>query len=235
MCSHYQGAKDLDRLKAEFGLGAFDSILDLDVWPLYQGYYVARDQDQAPSEFAREGRIGQFGLLPHWAKDVKFGRQTYNARSETAPAKPAFRDAWKRGQRCIVPAEAIYEPSWETGKAVPWRISHADGRMLGIAGLWSEWRDAGGTRHESFTMLTVNADGHPLMQRFHRPTDEKRMVVMLDPKDYDRWLDCPVERMMTMMTRFPAEELVSEPAPAPARNKKEQPAAVIEDDQQNLL
>jgi hypothetical protein len=38
----------------------------------------------------------------------------------------------------------------------------------------------------------VNADGHPVMQRFHRPEEEKRMVVVLDPADYDRWLSCPL-------------------------------------------
>jgi len=31
----------------------------------------------------------------------------------------------------------------------------------------------------SFTMLTVNADQHPLMSRFHTPGDEKRAVVTL--------------------------------------------------------
>jgi hypothetical protein len=33
----------------------------------------------------------------------------------------------------------------------------------------------------SFSKLTVSADGPPLMQRFHRPTDEKRMLVILRP------------------------------------------------------
>ena len=41
-------------------------------------------------------------------------------------------------------------------------------------------------------MLTVNADAHPLMRRFHRPGDEKRIVVILDPTDYAAWLSCPV-------------------------------------------
>jgi putative SOS response-associated peptidase YedK len=40
-----------------------------------------------------------------------------------------------------VPAEAIYEPNYESGKLVRWRISRRDGQPLGIAGLWSWWRD----------------------------------------------------------------------------------------------
>lgn len=233
MCSHYQGLKDQDRLRRELGIGPVDPLPPLDIWPLFDGVYVRRDPDQA--EHVRQGRVGQFGLLPHWAKDVKLGRQTYNARSETAAIKPSFKDAWKRGKRCIVPAEAIFEPSWETGKAVPWRISHADGALLGIAGLWSSWPAPDGSWRESFTMLTVNADSHPLMRRFHRPTDEKRMVVILDPADFDRWLDCPPDQMMAMMTQYSAEQLVAEAAPLPPRKKAEQPPAIIEDDQQRLL
>ena len=46
------------------------------------------------------------------------------------------------------------------------------------------------------TPLTTNvmiADDHPLMKRFHRPEDEKRMVVILDPEDYGNWLTCGVQ------------------------------------------
>ena len=61
---------------------------------------------------------------------------TVHARSETASVKRSFREAWKKAQHCIIPAVAIYEPDWRTGKAIPTRISRADGRLLGIAGLW---------------------------------------------------------------------------------------------------
>jgi len=82
-----------------------------------------------------EAEVGVFGLLPFWA-DKKLARSTYNARSETASVKRSFREAWKKAQHCIIPAVAIYEPDWRTGKAIPTRISRADGRLLGIAGLW---------------------------------------------------------------------------------------------------
>jgi hypothetical protein len=32
---------------------------------------------------------------------------------------------------------------------------------------------------ESFTMLTINADQHESLLDYHRPTDEKRMIVIL--------------------------------------------------------
>ena len=105
--------------------------------------------------------------------------------------KPSFRDAWRRGRRCVIPAEAIYEPNWETGKAVRWRISHRDGLPMGIAGLWGSWRAPDGRDVLSFTMLTINADEHALMKRFHKVGDEKRMVVILNEADYDAWLGSP--------------------------------------------
>ena len=46
-------------------------------------------------------------LLSFFAKEVVYGRRTYNARSETVAEKPSFRDAWRNGQHCIVPVEAL--------------------------------------------------------------------------------------------------------------------------------
>ncbi len=37
-------------------------------------------------------------------------------------------------------------------------------------------------------MLTLNADEHPLMNRFHAPRKEKRGVVILPREAYSAWL-----------------------------------------------
>jgi putative SOS response-associated peptidase YedK len=47
----------------------------------------------------RAPKMMKWGLIPHWAKDEKIQYSTFNARSEEFKAKPAFRDAWKRGQQ----------------------------------------------------------------------------------------------------------------------------------------
>ena len=96
----------------------------------------------------------------------------------------------------------------------------AAGNPLGIAGLWEYKPPAGeGLPLLSFSMLTVNADGHPLMQRFHKPDDEKRMVVILHPDQYDDWLHCAPEQSGAFLVRYPAELLVARPAPRQAASK----------------
>ena len=92
---------------------------------------------------------------------------------------------------------------------MPTRIARADGKPMGIAGIWTGWRAPDGTIVRSMSMLTVNADEHPLMKNFHRPEDEKRMVVVLDEGDFDAWLDPGLSRPMEMMRCLPADTLVT--------------------------
>lgn len=152
-----------------------------------------------------------FGMVPYWAKDTKIARNTYNSRSETTAEKPSFRNAWKREQFCIIPVSTIYEPCYETGKAVQWGIKGVDGAPMGVAGIWDVKH--GEPDLVSFSMLTINADGDPLMQRFHKPEDEKRMVVILRPEQYEDWLYCRIDAAPEFLQRYPTEQLIAHPSP----------------------
>lgn len=187
MCANYQPVTRMDRMLAFFGVERGREELPQEVFPTGLAPFIRLAEDGSGHKRLDEGA---FGLLPAFAKELAYGRRTYNARSETVATLPSFRDAWRRGQRCIVPAEAIFEPNWETGRAVRWRIAQEADVPMAIAGIYTRWRQPDGGELFSFAMLTVNADGHPVMQRFHKPGDEKRMVVILDPADQDRWLAC---------------------------------------------
>jgi putative SOS response-associated peptidase YedK len=202
MCSHYAAAKAGEYYEKHFGVKAPADSTRADLWPGYVGSFIRAD---AFGE--REALAGMFGLLPHWAKDEKLARSTFNARSETAATKPSFRDAWRRGQRCIIPAAAIYEPDWRTGKAIATRIERLDGKPMAIAGLWSQWCSPTGADVLSYTMLTINADDHALMQNMHKPDDEKRMVVILPDSAYSDWLAAPTGKTMDFLTQYPAKAL----------------------------
>lgn len=144
----------------------------------------------------REPVIGQWGLIPWFAKSPKLTYSTSNARSEELAQKATFKHPWARGQRCIIPAESFDEPNWETGKNVWWRFHRADGTPWGLAGLWNTWVDkATGEIVESYTMLTINADAHPLMRRMHKPDpkvgpneQDKRSVIPIELQAVDTWL-----------------------------------------------
>ena len=109
----------------------------------------------------------RWGLVPWWwKKKAKETPATFNARAETVTSKPMFRDAFKR-KRCLIPASGYYE----------WQAS-----PLTIAGLWDEWKDSEtGLPLMSCTMIITGAN--ELASRIH-----DRMPVLLQPKDFDRWL-----------------------------------------------
>lgn len=192
MCSHYEAVRDPQTFSRHFGASLPLDVARWDIWPGYESVFIRRPRDADAGDDAvpeREACRGLFGMVPHWARDIKGARYTYNARSETVAEKPSFRDAWRRGNHCIIPAQAIFEPDWRSGKAVATRIARGDGEPMGIAGLWSDWRAPTGAKVLSFTMLTINADTHPLMREYHKPEDEKRMVVILPEAKYREWLE----------------------------------------------
>ena len=186
-----------------------------EMWPGYLGGFIRAHLQAGVGDEAvpsTEHLPGLFSMVPHWAESTKLTKSTFNARAETAAEKPSFRDAWKKAQHCIIPAEAIYEPDWRSGKAIPTRISSTNGSPLGVAGLWSSWKSEKGEVVHSFTMLTINATSHSMMQNFHKPTDEKRMVVILPPDRYQDWLVAKPQASMEFMMPFAASNLQSSAA-----------------------
>lgn len=221
MCANFRAVTDLERIATFFGISP-DTVpdpmrFDAEIYPVRVSSFI---------RLSREGhrilQAGYFGLLPHFAKELAYGRHTYNSRSETVDTLPSFRTAWKRGQRCIIPAEKIYEPCYESGKPVRWAIELPTATPMGIAGIWAEHPSItmpDGSPLQSFSMLTVNADGHPVFQRMHAPDDEKRMVVILYPDEYDRWLSCSVADAPMYFRQY-LGDLLSYPAPAPPRKPR---------------
>jgi putative SOS response-associated peptidase YedK len=139
----------------------------------------------------RKAVLAAYSMVPkqHISPGVK-RFSTMNARSETVGQLRSYSGAWKAGQLCLVPMRAFYEPCYETGAAVRWRIGIADDTDFAVAGLWRTWKELDGELSYAFTQLTINADNHPLMRRFHKPGDEKRSLVLLPSNDYDAWLNC---------------------------------------------
>jgi putative SOS response-associated peptidase YedK len=147
----------------------------------------------------------RWGLIPFWAKDPSIGNRMINARCETAPEKPAFREAFKR-RRCLVPVSGFYE--WQKtpyGKVPHW-IHPADGELLTFAGLWEEWRPKDAEPVHSYTILTTAAN--PFMQQLH-----DRMPVILSPEEREVWLDSTASAyaLKALLRPGPADLLQAHP------------------------
>lgn len=79
--------------------------------------------------------------------------------------------------------------------------------------MWNTWTDKNsGEIVESYTMLTMNADAHPLMRRMHKPDpklgpheQDKRSVVAIEPGDWDTWLRGPQDEAQGLIRLTPVE------------------------------
>jgi putative SOS response-associated peptidase YedK len=204
MCIRYESVHDRNRLHQYFGMDLPLRLSHSDVWPGKPSPFI-RGGHGATGRIRREALIGSFGLVPRWAVDTQIARHAYNARCESVDTKPNFREAWERAQHCIIPLEAFFEPDWRTGTLLPARIGQANGAPLGAAGLWSEWKDNNGELLYSFALLTVNADADPLMNLLRKPSDEKRMLVILPPERYDDWLAADTRQSKRLLRLWPVE------------------------------
>ena len=158
------------------------------VAPSLQVYAVARRRDHRA--------LGTFkwGLVPSWAKDPSVGNRMINARAEGIASKPAFRSALDR-RRCLIPADAFYE--WQRRTAadgrsagkLPFAIRRRDGQPMAFAGLWEVWRDPENPDADLLrTCAIVTTAANDLMAPIH-----DRIPVVLDPEDWEQWLDPSVE------------------------------------------
>ena len=174
MCGRF-ALKNPQALKAAFDL---DEIPDIK-----PRYNIAPTQDIAIIRFSPAGRklsMAHWGLIPSWAKESGKSYSTINARAETVDTKPTFRAPFKH-YRCLIPADGFYEWHEEGGIKQPHHIGRKDGALFAMAGLWDVWR---GPEGEVLSCTIIVTDANPFMKKLH-----DRMPVILDPKDYEQWLD----------------------------------------------
>lgn len=220
MCNLYQPSS-IEKIVLRHFVEPFDGVYGATVGPLQPGPIVTR----------QGGVVAQWGMIPPYSKTriptLPTGARmsTNNARRERMATAPTYRDAWRKGQRCIIPAESFDEPYWGTGKNTWWRFWRADGQPWALAGLWSEWNDPEtGEVVPSFTMITQNCDEHPLLKLMHKPDpklpadqQDKRTIVSLEPNHWDQWLN-GTNDLAEALIQVPEFELFKHGAADPAKN-----------------
>jgi putative SOS response-associated peptidase YedK len=159
----------------------------------------------------------RWGLVPHWAKDVRMGNKMINARAETVAKTPAYRSAFA-AHRCLIVVDGFYE--WQVPdpsgpkKKVPYYFHRADGRLVTFAGLYETWWDKSRspepdpeTLLRTCTIITTEAG--PDMVEVHN-----RMPVILDGDVIDTWLDprpSDTDSLRALLLPAPAGTLARHP------------------------
>jgi putative SOS response-associated peptidase YedK len=176
------------------------------VFPLMPMLYGRLD----PRTGAREAVEAQFGLVPAWVGaargGAKFGRNCYNARTETVFEKPSFRQAILT-RRAVVPVDCFYEfPDKEAPLRHRYRIRARDGRPFWLGAIW-ERNEALGL--ESMAVLTTGP--MDLLAPFH-----SRSPLILDDDGLAAWLDPERRRPAAIAECFTVQasgpfEAVAEP------------------------
>jgi putative SOS response-associated peptidase YedK len=208
MCGRFALTATADEVRALMGY--------LDVVDFPPRYNIAPTQPVAIVRLERGERrfaLARWGLVPAFVKDPKNFALLFNARSESAGDKPAFRAAM-RYRRCLFPASGFYEWRRGPGKAKQafW-LRPRHGRLVAFAGLWETWSDRDGGEIDTATILTTDANA--LVAPIH-----DRMPVVVAPDDFDRWLDTrryPPEAVAELL-RPPPDDLFEAIAVGPAVN-----------------
>lgn len=199
MCGRYALTVDLAELKSAFK----DYALPAKYAPRYN---IAPTQPvlAIPNDGKKAADLFVWGLVPSWAKDPAMGQRLINARGETLAEKPSFRGGYKY-KRCLILADGFYE--WKSQPGTKTKTPHfihlKTGQPFAFAGLWDEWHSSDGSLIRSCTIITTAPN--KLMAAIH-----DRMPVILQPKDYDDWLDSAARAPDTLnhlIKAFPAERM----------------------------
>ncbi len=184
-----------ERFKATFyseDLERYNPLPNFNIAPTHLHPVMTQDDPSALQFF-------RWGLIPFWAKDMKFGAKLINARIEGIEDKPSFRQAFAK-RRCIVPFDGYYEWQKTPEGKIPYRIQLKNTEIFTIAGLYEHWKSPEGKQVDSFTLITKEAN--PSIRHLH-----DRQPLVLLPDQEKLWLDeqIPTKDLIHEMDEVPGE------------------------------
>jgi putative SOS response-associated peptidase YedK len=152
----------------------------------------------------REAAQMRWGLVPWWTHGLPLKASTINATVERLESAPSYRDAWRRGQRCLLVMGGFYEPHVnEDGSRDQFFVRLADRDVFGVAGLWERSRRADGSYLFSCTLITVPAN--QLLAVVHNA--KQRMPAVLGESEYDAWLSGSPPQARALLQPYTAESM----------------------------
>ncbi|HRC90428.1 MAG TPA: SOS response-associated peptidase [Bacteroidales bacterium] len=171
----------------------------------YYHAYSLPDLPVVGTERRDKIEIMKWGLIPSWVKTNedanKIRFKTFNARAETIHLKPSFSNSFF-SRRCIIPVRGFYEWQHIGERKIPWYIFRADGDIMSVAGLWSEWvQSSSGEIVRTFSIITTSAN--EMMARIHN--SKKRMPAIIEKENEDEWLNrgTQTEKLFALLAPYP--------------------------------
>lgn len=166
--------------------------------------------------FREMAQLMRWQLIPHWAREIPRNVSSFNAKSEEAHEKPFFRDAFRRAQRCLIPATTFFEWKHEGKEKIKYSFETTDSPVLALAGLWDKAIIKGETIY-SCTILTTEAND------VVRPIHVKnRMPVLIHPRDFKTWLskDVTSADAFKLAVPYPSEKMSAKRVESPPTSVK---------------
>ena len=155
-----------------------------------------------PRDGKRELAMARWGLVPWLSKEMPKVPHI-NARAETVHKTPLFREAFAK-RRALIPATGFFEWQKRADGKQPYRFRREDLEPFAFAGIWEFAKIAD---KEILSAAIIVGEPNPLAAAVH-----DRMPVILDPEDYDRWLDpdTPIAELQALLKPYPADRMRAE-------------------------
>lgn len=215
MCGRYTNTLGPEELNEHFGVPMLGSqgTHRFNIAPTEQVLGIVAPEGKP------ETRMLRWGLVPHWAKDLRIGNRMINARMETVTTSTAYAPLIAKGsRRALQIADGYYE--WLKAERPgeprqPFLFRVDGGAPFAFAALWAPAR-VGGQHVESVTLLTCDSASNRVAAAVH----DRMPVILADPGAQRAWLDpgLDAEDALALCGPLPAARLSACPA-NPAVNK----------------
>ena len=177
MCGRARLPNDYSEIKIRLRFGDSAKVPNL-----RPSWNIAPTQDMLcaihdPKTGDRVPLMAHWGMIPPWAKEPKMKYPTFNARAEGFDTKASFRNAWKKGQRCLVITDGFYE--WRKHDKQPFAVGLRDDLTV-MAGLWETWK---GPSEKTRSCTIITTDANQAMSALH-----DRMPVILKEDAWPTWM-----------------------------------------------
>lgn len=219
MCGRYTNTKAPEEIDEHFGvpIRGDAGTRRFNIAPTEEVLAIVAPKGQP------EARLMRWGLVPHWAKDLKGSQRMINARVETVARSPAYRTLIPKGsRRALQIADGYYEwlkPEKRDQPRQPFFFQVDSGELFAFASLWTPAK-VEGEWIESLVMLTCDASPNRTAAAVH----DRMPVILADREAQQAWLDRDVgsEEALSLCGPLP-EHRLSAQAANPAVNRVDAP------------